>query len=324
MLKNFNNKEKLQIFALIGLAVFMLVFSIFIIVNLLTKDSEVEGDDVVSSLEENGEPTYGEKLVTSEDGKTKYKDPYARVRDDMPMTADEIYDRPAENDDMEELSQTDLYMIKNEAMRMFREANYGEANEYLYSKTKEYKKDGYGEELNDFYMQTSLLSTIYSVSFTENKMENDSGESADLEGITQIMDMIKDPELVLIGTLLIDHNNRPNFLLNQESLNPFLENATYQFFKMEEVTDSYMNEEMKIFYPNTKHVYRIEFKLDDYLLEAYTIHDESGVGKVHIINDLNGNSPYMTIGEWEKFYEKVDKQFEINKQLQEEMEKEKK
>lgn len=181
-------------------------------------------------------------------------------------------------------------------------ANYEKILTEIDSKLATYKfHESYNWKIGNVYYDASLmLETL--------NMEED--------GKANLVKTMKDPTMMLIGTLMIPEVSRRDVINDLNSLSPVF-NGIVDIFSHEEILideNMSMEDEMianiisKCFSAKSVHVY--EFQIEGYALKGYVVEYINGANEVFTIQldgteGNNANCPYKSIAYWIDLYNKM-------------------
>jgi hypothetical protein len=236
----------------------------------------------------------GNKTKNNEKEKTSVstKKEHSNVKEKIQMNPlDETVTVDSEKD-KRELTLVEVKNKENEVRQLMREFRFSDAEEILYEMNRKYTfNTKEAKILDNLFHDASALSNLH--------VDGDMGEGATGEGIINIMNSLKDPESLLLGTLIVDAPTREKIILSEQSLNPIYSKLDLAIIQKNIETGD-MLKEVKILYPETKALHKISFGLEGFMLNAYIIEYPDGSLRFHSIKDPSGKAPYLTIAQWEK------------------------
>ena len=188
-----------------------------------------------------------------------------------------------------------------------REFRFADASQLLYEAVSKYENSGEASILYTLNNDMAIASMLGHVHH-EGEKEPD-GEVADEQGRASTIGLIQDPEMSLLGTLVIDHKSRGTYILYKESLNPIF--TTPRIAVGEIVSNpegDKMYAEIQKVYKNVQNVTRMEFQLDGHWLYGYVITFKDGKTGLHSIQEVErGSTPYKTVSHWEAVYKALER-----------------
>jgi len=284
-------KKKTFLLILLGLlAVVGMVVSIF-----LTKEITKSVEETPPTQEEAPKEEPKEPVVPEEPEQLNENE---KVVEEPKKSPESIYQVPQV--DKKEISVSEAKHYEQQARAKFRELRFLEGANLLEPVTKEYSDEGAGALLHQLYFEGSLLANV-----VPPPDRAYTGEIAEGEGVYNIMNAIRDPEMLLLGAIGLDDIERGKVILNKQSLNPIFFGQV--FIQEKTVNEGDMLKEVHILYPEVKTLHQIHFVIEGYHLYAYIMEYPDGTAKVHSLQEVNKDTtPYKTIREWEELFKELD------------------
>lgn len=284
------NKEKLKIIIGVGVVVTVMAISGFgLYKNMTSKDqpqiSDTESQfdkDTNASLEENSDKTSLsqeelDKLTQEEKNKYAMGESYVEYQNAYKMGAINLPEYPKEESDV-------LY---SELCNLAETANFQDIIDKVDSLKNKYKfHEDYNWRIGNVYLDATVIMSTQTVK------------------VEQKGDMIvnlKDPNMLLIGTLLMPEKSRRDVIQDISSLSPIFEGKvdilTTEILKND--TEDSIGKSLFMSENSLKEVYKIDFRVEGYDLTAYIMKYENGsIAFKKIIGDSNTKYPFKTIEYW--------------------------
>lgn len=290
-------KQKL-VFILLGIAIVAgISLTVFMATNIQRYQSE---DEPVSTNQPNQTTNQNGDQSVNDSSQTPIDQPDSEpAKKPTAENISDFYQRPSQ-EHKRDISERKAIQYESEARTYFREFKFMEGANYLQQVISDTPQDGNAQKLYELLFASSLLANIPS------NEEESASQLVDMQGIKNIMSNIKDPELLFLGVLKLDPLVRAEVILNKDSLNPVYEGIPH-ILKMDEEEGDFL-EEIRILYPDIQTLHRILFEIEGNQLFAYIMEYPDGKLVFYSIRNLPDRiTPYKTISEWEKIFEKIRK-----------------
>lgn len=297
-----NSKDKIIIILGITTVIVMGSISIYLGVSHLKKTNfveenkteiEVEMDTVVNDyIEEHPEDTTIQEL----DEETKY----SYVMGEFYGSYENALKLGSEN--KKEFPKEQSKALYQSLIKLAERANYDKILDEIDKELVTYKfHEDYNWKIGNVYYDASLMMETLNV--------EESGKG-------NLVKTMKDPTMMLIGTLMIPEFSRRDVIKDLNSLSPVF-NGVVQIFNHEEIM---INEDINLedevisnllsqcFSAKSVHVY--EFQIEEYALKGYVVEYMNGANEVFTIQldgkeEKNEFCPYQTIAYWIELYNKI-------------------
>lgn len=278
---------------LMGFLAFFMVCGMiltFLMINILTGNKpseEIEDEPVkeevhIPNVNQRDKEKVKEELSKNEDEETD-------VKKEEPQKIEDIFQIPEDN--REVIGEGEAENAEMVARNHFRSAQFVKGVQSLSDKVEQYTAEGRGEVLHKLYEDGSYLIHFQ---YTD---ENVDGHAGSVESVKHVLEGIRDPEMALLGTLLLGVETRNQVIPSVDSINPAFEGIVNVLEKSVETEGRYFDEYSKMYDVNKLH--RIDFVLETNHLYAYVVENSEGYSKLIEIREAEeGTTPYLTIQEW--------------------------
>ncbi|WCF11747.1 hypothetical protein NDS46_30855 (plasmid) [Paenibacillus thiaminolyticus] len=214
------------------------------------------------------------------------------------MKLEYLYEKSKETE-KEEISKTESMVLVNKVRMEYRNFNFQEGLNLIFPTVKKIKNDGEGVILHELFYEGTMLQNLTPASNVESK-----GEMIDMEGISNLLGGIRDPENLLLGMLYLNERIRIHFVVDQDSLHPLFE-GKIRIHNQREISGQELDV-IKYVYDDIEKLIRIDFTLEGKALYAYIVYFPDSTAKLFgIYSDVETH--YKKVGEWKKIYSALNK-----------------
>lgn len=293
-LTKFMNKNKLIIFLSVGaIATLMSISGVILYKNIKMNDQQVNtqtetqiNKDVNETLKNDEVLTQEEKDDMEQEDKNKYimGESYAEFENSLKLGDAKSPEYPKE--------QTETFY--RELCKLAETANYVDIVNKIEEKAQRYKfHEDYNWKIGNLYLDANVMIGSLTVP---------------MEQKGYMISNLKDPYMLLIGTLMIPEEARRDVIKEVTSLSPIFDGAVN--IKNTEVLDNKSDDPyvQNIYKKDSsvKEVYKINFKVENNPLIAYIVRYENGVCSFNtIVLDGNYENTYKPISYWIELDEKI-------------------
>ncbi|HBF2930717.1 hypothetical protein NBN67_18965 [Clostridioides difficile] len=188
-------------------------------------------------------------------------------------------------DNNREFPKEDTNKLYNNLIKLAQNANYDKVLDRVDKELETYKfKEEYNWKIGNVYSDANImLSTL----------------TAPIQGKGYMVKNLKDPNMLLIGTLMIPEESRRDVILEKTSLSPIFDGPVTILSSEILDTEDSVYAEISTKIEHFKDIYKINFKIENFLLYAYIIDSgEENPLFYKIVNDECNETPYKDINYW--------------------------
>lgn len=188
-------------------------------------------------------------------------------------------------DNNKEFPKEDTNKLYNNLIKLAQNANYDKVLDRVDKELETYKfKEEYNWKIGNVYSDANImLSTL----------------TAPIQGKGYMVKNLKDPNMLLIGTLMIPEESRRDVILEKTSLSPIFDGPVTILSSETLDTKDSVYAEISTKIEHFKDIYKINFKIENFLLYAYIIDSgEENPLFYKIVNDECNETPYKDINYW--------------------------
>lgn len=297
-----NKKDKIKIILMIVAFITCLIGSIFSLAHPF-KDKKNKSEEQLTQTEEKMNKVVDETM--EEDNYFTEEEKEALSKEDkLHFAMGDFAQRYEEalklgNDENKEFPKTESNTLYKNLLKKAETAEYNEILNQIEEKTKKYKfHEEYNWKIGNLYYDATLMMSTFSV---------------EAEGKGEMVNNLKDPSMLLIGTLFIPETSRRVIIQDSQSLSPVFDGSV-TINKHEEILqgeaskykDNFIEENLSDFTYYKLH--KFYFSIEQNPLIAYIMESESGKLEFFSIQkDGEYDCSYKTKSYWIQLDEKLDK-----------------